>query len=101
MDDREAQNNFWSIEGKYTYRHHVEPGVQLYVLKEESYPIPLRNTDVVRRTNTTLDVLLESRSDDYWNFAGEWSRSEPWTAFTQFTVITEKSPDGEISSGSG
>ena len=24
MDDREARNDFWSIEGHYIYRHHVE-----------------------------------------------------------------------------
>ena len=76
MDDTKARNNVWSIEGKHTYRHHVEPGVQLYGLKEESYPI-LRFLDVVRRTNTILDVLLESRCDDYWNVDGKWSRSEP------------------------
>ena len=31
MDDREARSDSWSIEGKYIYRHHVEPGVQLTV----------------------------------------------------------------------
>ena len=35
MDDREARNEFWSMEGNYVYRHHVEPRVQLYVLEEE------------------------------------------------------------------
>ena len=28
-DDREARNDFWSIEGNYIYRHHVEPRFQL------------------------------------------------------------------------
>ena len=37
---------------------------------EESFPIPLEHIDVVRRTNTTLDVLLESRIDDCWNVEG-------------------------------
>ena len=67
MDDREARNDFWSIEGNYIYRQHVEPWVQLYVPKEESFPTPLRYVDVVRRTRTTLDVLQESRTDDYSN----------------------------------
>ena len=34
-DDSEARNDFWSIEGNYICRHHVEPRVNLYVLKEE------------------------------------------------------------------
>ena len=41
IDDREARNGFRSIEGSYICRHHVEPGVELCVLKEESFPIPL------------------------------------------------------------
>ena len=57
MDDREARHDFWSIEGSYIHRHHVEPGVQLYVPKGESFPIPLRYIDVIRRTHATLDVL--------------------------------------------
>ena len=69
-DDSEARSDFWSIEGNYIYRHHVEPRVKLYVPKEEPFPIPLRYVDVVRRTNTTLDVLVESRIEDYWNVVG-------------------------------
>ena len=30
----EARNDFWSIEGNYIYRHHVEPRVQLYAPTE-------------------------------------------------------------------
>ena len=30
-DDAEARNDFWSIEGDFIYRHHVEPRVQLHV----------------------------------------------------------------------
>ena len=40
--------------------------------------------DVARRTNTTLDVLLESRIDDYWNVDGYRNLSERCTGFTQF-----------------
>ena len=61
MDDREARNDFRLIEGNYIYRHHVEPGVQLHLPKEESLPIPLRYIDV------TLNVLQESRINDFWN----------------------------------
>ena len=54
---------------------------------------PLKYIDVVRRTNTTLDVLLESRTDDDWNVDGDRMLSEPWTCFTQFTILNEKPPD--------
>ena len=40
--------------------HHVEPRVQLYVPKEESFPIPLQYIDVTRTKHTNLDVLQES-----------------------------------------
>ena len=86
-DDCEALNDFWTIAGNYIYRHQVEPRVELNVPNVESFPIPLESIDVVRRTNTTLDVLLESRIDDYWNIDGGWALSEPWTAFTHFTVL--------------
>ena len=45
--------------------------------KEETFPIPLKYTDVVRRSNTTVDVLLEGLS-------------EPWKGFTQVTMLDEK-----------
>ena len=40
-DDAEARNDCWSIQGDFIYHHHVEPRVQLYVPKEETFPIPL------------------------------------------------------------
>ena len=80
-------------------RHHVEPRVELHVEKEESFPISLQYFDVVRRTNTTLDVLLESRADDYLNVDGDWDPSEEWTSFTHFTTLNEKSSDGDTWSG--
>ena len=66
-DDAEARKDFWSIQGDFIYRHHVEPRVQLYVPKEETFPIPLKYIDVTRSTHTDLDVLQEKRIDDYWN----------------------------------
>ena len=34
---------------------YVDPRIQLYVPEKESFPLPLRYIDVVRRTHTTLD----------------------------------------------
>ena len=95
----EAIHDFWSMSGSFIYRHHVEPRVELYSPREESFPIPLKYIDVTRTTHTNLDVKQEKRIDDCWNI--DWSRdlSDPWTGFTQFTLLDEKPPDGYMWSG--
>ena len=57
VDDAEARADFWSIEGYFSYRHHHEPRLRLYVPKEETFPVPLTCIDVARSTHTDLDVL--------------------------------------------
>ena len=95
----EAMNDFWSMSGSFIYRHHVEPRVKLYSPREESFPIPLKYIDVTRTTHTNLDVKQEKRIDDYWNIGGSQDLSDPWTGFTQFTLLDEKAPDGYTWSG--
>ena len=63
-DDAEARAEFWSMQGDFIYRHHNEPRVQLYVLKEETFLTPLKYSDVTRSTHTDLDVMQEKRIDD-------------------------------------
>ena len=58
-DDEEIPKDFWSIQGDFIYRHHIEPRVQLYVPREESFPMPLKYIDVIRSTHTDLDVAQE------------------------------------------
>ena len=76
------------------YRHHVEPRVKLYSPKEESFTIPLKYIDVSRTTHTNLDVMQERCIDDYWNIDGSRDLSDPWTGFTEFTLLGEKPPNG-------
>ena len=95
----EAMNDFWSMSGSFIYRHHVEPRVELYSPREESFPIPLKYIDVSRTTCTNLDVKQEKRIDDYWNIDGSRDLSDPWTGFTQVTQLEEKPPDGFMWSG--
>ena len=95
----EAMNDFWSMSGSFIYRHHGEPRVKLYSPREESFPIPLKYIDVTRTTHTNLDVKQEKRIDDYWNIDGSRDLSDPWTGFTQFTLLDEKAPDGYTWSG--
>ena len=95
----EAMNDFWSMSGSFIYRHHVEPRVKLYPPREESFPIPLIYINISRTTHTNLDVKLEKRIDDFWNIDGSRDLSDPWTGFTQFTLLDEKVPDGYTWSG--
>ena len=70
--DGEARNDFWSISGDSIYRHHVEPRVKLYVLREESFLIPLKYVDVTRKYPYILrcDVV-----EKYWRLLECWWRS--------------------------
>ena len=52
-----------------------------------------------RTTHTNLDVKEEKRIDDYWNIDGSRDLSDPWTGFTQFTLLEEKPPNGYMWSG--
>ena len=89
-DAGEAIHDFWSMSGSFIFRHHVEPRVELYSPREESFPIPLKYIDITRTTHTNLDVKQEKRIDDYWNIDGSRDLSDPWTGFTQFTLLEEK-----------
>ena len=40
-----------------------------------------------------MDVKQERRIDDYWNIDGSRDLSDPWTGFTQFTLLEEKPPE--------
>ena len=95
-DAGKARNDFWSMSGNFIFRHHVEPRVKLYSPREESFPIPLKYIDVCRTTHTNLEVMQESRIDDYWNIDGSRDLSDSWTGFTQFTLLSEKAPEGYI-----
>ena len=88
-----AINDFWSMSGNFIYRHHVEPRVKLHSPREESFLISLKYIDVTRTTHTNLDVKQEKRIDDYWNIDGSRDLSDPWTGFTQFTLLDEKALD--------
>ena len=69
-DASEAINDFGSMSANFIYRHHVETRVKLYSPREESFPIPLKYIDVSGTTRTSLDVMQETRIDDYWNIDG-------------------------------
>ena len=82
--------DFWSMSGNFKYRHHVEPRVKLYSPREESFIIPQKYI-VTRTTHTNLDVKQEKRIDDFLNIDGSRDLSDPWTGFTQFSLLDERS----------
>ena len=88
-DDADVRNDFWSIEGDFTYRHHTELRVHLHVPKEESFPTPLKYL-----THTSLDVLQEKRINDYFDVDVDRTLSDTWKGFTKFTFMKEKLPPG-------
>ena len=46
-----------------------------------------------------MGVKHEKRIDDDWNIDGSRDLSDPWTGFTQFTLLEEKPPEGNMWSG--
>ena len=77
---------FWSIQGDFIYLHYIEPRVQFFVPREESFPVPLKYIDVIRSTHTDLDVAQEKRNYDYWDVDENRHLSGSWTGFTRFTL---------------
>ena len=76
------------------YRHHIEPRVQLYVPKKETFPIPLKYIDMTRATYTNLDVLQERRIDDYWNVDANRSLSDSWKRIHKVHSIERETSKG-------
>ena len=70
-----------------------------FTRQKKSFLIPLKYIDVSRTTRMNLGVKQEKRIDDYWNIDGSRDLSDPWTGFTQFTLLDEKAPDGYMWSG--
>ena len=98
QDAGEASNDFWSMSGNLTYRHHVEPRVKLYSWREESFPIPLESTfpdlhiriwmSSKRSASMTIGI---SMGQEICLILGQVSLSS--------TLSEEKPPDGKMWSG--
>ena len=77
---------------------HIPPSLNLetnFTRREKNHSLfHWSKFDVSRTTHTNLDVKQEKRIDDYWNLDGSRNLSDPWTGFTQFTLLDEKAPDG-------
>ena len=49
----------WSMCGDSIYRHHNELLLQFYDQNNETFPIPLKDVDVVRQTHTSISKVSE------------------------------------------
>ena len=99
LDAGEAINDFWSMSGNFIFRRHVEPRIKLYSPRKESFLVPLKYIDMSGATHKNLDVKQEKRIDDHRNIDGSRDLSDPWTSFTQITLLEEKPPEGYMWSG--
>ena len=59
----EAINDFGSISGSFICRHHVEPRVKLYSLKEESFPFPL---NTLTHPELLIRIWTSNRATHRW-----------------------------------
>ena len=57
----------------------MEPRVQLYVPKEESFLVPRKYIDVTRTTHTSLDVMMEKM----FIITGTWMEKEDYRVHGQ------------------
>ena len=78
---------------------HNELRVQLNVLVEETFTIPLKCIDVARSTHTDLDVLQEKKIGDYWNVDRASICQILGEDLQTFTLLKKKLPRGYVWSG--
>ena len=68
--------------------------------KEETFPIPMKYTVVMRSTRTDLDVMQENVLTIIGMLMKiEDSQIRSWTGFTKFTLLKEAPPKGYMWSG--
>ena len=94
IDDAEARADFWSGQGDFVCHHHNETRVQLYMTKEETFPIPLKYIDVTGSTHTDLDVMQAKHINDDWNVDSNKHSSDSWRGFTKPNSIEGKNAKG-------
>ena len=83
----EAMHDFWSMSGSLIYRHHVEPRVELYSPREESFPIPLKYIDVTRTTHTNL---CQAREAHRWLLEYWWLSRLVWSLDRFHTIYSTR-----------
>ena len=89
----EAIYDFWSMSGNFIYRHHVEPRVKLLLAERRIIPSEVH----WRIQNYLYKIWMSNKRNASMIFGmsmGQETFSDPWTGFTQFTLLEEKPPEG-------
>ena len=98
-DAGEAINDFWSMSGNFIYRHHVEPRVKLHSPREESFPIPL---STLTYPELLIRIWMSSKRSASMIIGismGQETCQILAQAFTEFTLLEGKPPEGDMWSG--
>ena len=94
-DAGEAINDFWYMSGNFIYRHHV--WTQSQTLLAEKRFIPCSTEVHWRIQNYSYKFGCQTRETASMTIGismGQENLSDPWTGFTQFTLLDEKPPNG-------
>ena len=82
------------MSGEFIYQHHDEPRIGLYEPEEETFPVPLKYTDVVRQTKIDDDSASENTINDFWTEAKDVNLSQEWTGMIRFQILRTRLPEG-------
>ena len=74
-DADEAINDFWSMSGNFIYRHHVEPRVNLYSPRKESFPSPLKHWCI---QNYSYEFGCQAGETHQWFLEYRWIKRFVW-----------------------
>ena len=95
-DDAEVRVDFWTSQGDSISRCHNELRFQVYVSREEIFPIHLKYNDVTRSGHTDLDLMQEERIDDYCHVDSNRNLSDSYKDFAKLTLLKEEPPEGQM-----
>ena len=62
--------------------------------EEETFPVPLKHTDVVRQTKIDDDSASENTINDFWTEAKDVNLSQEWTGVIRFQILRTRLPEG-------
>ena len=94
-DDAEARKEFWSTQGDFIYRHHIEPRVHLYVPKKNR---SLFHWSTMMSSGQLIPIWTLHKKNELMTI-GMSNLSVSWTGFTRFTLLIETPPRGYVVQG--
>ena len=84
----------WSMSGEFIHRHHEELRLKFYDPDNETFPIPLKNVNVMRQTQTKKKNVSEHTINDTCFEAKGVTLAEEWTATARFQILRTRLLEG-------